>query len=65
MAVILSAYLAVLGTSDTLSQERIYKILKKDPKVVSEFDFVGGGELMADAVGCALKVAIGKELEPD
>lgn len=63
MAVIVSTYLSVLGKLNYLGPERIYKIMKKDTSVLSQLDFQGGSDLAADSVGCALKIAIGKQLE--
>lgn len=37
MAVIVSAYLAVLGKINYLNPERLYKMMKKDVSVLSQF----------------------------
>lgn len=62
-AVIVSAYLSIVGKLNYLQPERIYKIMKKDPSALSQFQFTGGLDLAANAVGCAFKIAIGKQLE--
>ena len=38
-------------------------MLKKDASVLSQFQFQGGLDLVANSVGCAFKIAIGKQLE--
>jgi hypothetical protein len=65
MAVIVSAYMAILGKTNYLNTDRIYKMLKKDSSAITQFDFTGGLDLIADSVGCALKIAIGKQLQAE
>jgi hypothetical protein len=36
-AVIVSAYLAIIGKTNYLHTERVYKIMKKDPSALSQF----------------------------
>lgn len=37
-------------------------MMKKDNSVLSQFDLKGGLDLVANSVGCALKITIGKQL---
>lgn len=62
MAIIVSAYLSILGKQNFLAPQRVYKIMKKDSSTLTQFDFQGGLDLAADSIGCALKIAIGKQL---
>lgn len=62
MAVLVSAYLSILGKINYLNPDRLHKMLKKDSSVLSQFEFKGGLDLVAASVGCALKLAIGKQL---
>lgn len=45
-----------------LVPEKVYKIMKKDSGMF-QIDFQYGSDIAADSVGCALKIAIGKQLE--
>lgn len=65
MAVIISAYLAIIGKINYLNPDRLYKLLKKDSSVLSQFEFKAGLDLVSNAVGCALKIAIGKQLQAE
>lgn len=65
MAVIVSAYMAILGKTNYLNADRIHKMLKKDSSAITQFDFTGGLDLIAEAVGCAFKIAIGKQLQAE
>lgn len=40
-------------------------MMKKDSSVISQFQFQGGLDLIANSVGCALKIAIGKQLQAE
>lgn len=65
MAVIISAYLAIIGKINYLNPNRIYKLLKKDISVLSQFEFKLGLDLVSNGVGCALKIAINKQLQAE
>jgi hypothetical protein len=62
MAVLLSAYMSVLGRTNYLNQERLFRLLEGDTAQLPqyEFEFAEGAAMVAAAVGCALTVAIGK-----
>lgn len=62
MAAIVSAYLCILGKFNYLNTDMLYKMIKQDNSALAQFKFQSGSDLVASSIGCALKIAIGKQL---
>jgi hypothetical protein len=62
LAVVMTCFHYVVRKKNFLDAEKVYKILKRDHEVLTELHLDGGKDMVVRAIGCALKVCVGKFL---